>query len=79
VRICQASIVTREAEQAKDDRAEDFSERCGELCQKTIGRVNDEATQRINNEEAEAKFVAAYNNGIRGDSRQQQKFRMPVK
>jgi hypothetical protein len=75
VRICQASIVRREAAQAKDDRAEDVSEWCGEFCQKTIGRVNDEATQRINNEEAEAKSVADYN-GIMGASRQQEKFLM---
>ena len=44
--------------------------------QKTIRRVNDEATQRIINEEAERRLVAAYINGLGGIVGQQLRFRM---
>ena len=44
--------------------------------QRTVRRVNDEATQRIINEEAERRLVAAYINGLGGIVGQQLRFRM---
>jgi hypothetical protein len=55
-----------------------FADRCRRLCQKTIRIVQDEATQRIINEEAERRLVAAYINGLTGVVGQQVRFRMPL-
>jgi hypothetical protein len=44
--------------------------------QKTIGTLSDEAKQRIINEEAESRLVAAYINGLAGLVGQQVRFRM---
>ena len=54
---------------------EEFAGRCRRLCQKTVRNVEDEATQRIINEEVED--VAAYINGLGGLVGQQVRFRMP--
>ena len=56
----------RDATQAKGESVEEFADRCRRLCQKTIRNVGDEATQRIINEEAERRLVAAYINGLAG-------------
>jgi len=45
---------------------ETFADRCMKLCQKTTRRVDDEATQRVINGEAELLLVAAYINGLGG-------------
>jgi hypothetical protein len=68
----------QDAAQGKDESAEDFSDRCRKLWQKTIRRVHDEAAQRIINEEAERRLVAAYINGLRGVVGQQVKYQMPA-
>jgi hypothetical protein len=68
----------QDAVQGKTESAEVFGDRCRKLCQKTIRKVGDEATQSILNEEAERRLVAAYINGLRGIVGQQVKFRMPA-
>jgi hypothetical protein len=56
---------------------EEFADRCMRLCQKAVRHVDDEATQRIINEEAERRLVAAYINGSMGIVGQEVRFRMP--
>jgi hypothetical protein len=56
----------QDAIQGKNESAEVFGDRCRKLCQKTIRKVDNEATQVILNEEAERRLVAAYINGLRG-------------
>jgi hypothetical protein len=68
----------QDAIQGKSESAEVFGDRCKKLCQKTIRKVDDEATQLVLNEEAERRLVAAYINGLRGVAGQQEKFRMPA-
>jgi hypothetical protein len=68
----------QDAVQGKTESAEVFGDRCRKLCQKTIRKVGDEATQSILNEEADRRPVAAYINGLRGIVGQQVKFRMPA-
>ena len=63
--------------QEKGESVEEFADRCRRLCQKTIRRVEDEAIQRIINEEAERRLVAAYINGLAGLVGQQVRFRTP--
>ena len=48
-----------------------------ENCQKTVRHVEDAATERIINEEAERPLIAAYINGLTGVVGQQVRFRMP--
>jgi hypothetical protein len=60
----------------KGESVEEFADRCQRLCQKTIRNVEDEVTQRIINEEAERRLVAAYINGLAGIVGQV-RFRMP--
>jgi DNA-binding MurR/RpiR family transcriptional regulator len=67
----------QDATQEKGESVEKFADRCRKLCQKTVRTVSDEVTQRIINEEAERRLVAAYINGLGGTVRQQVKFRMP--
>jgi hypothetical protein len=67
----------QDATQEKGESVEEFADRCRRLCQRTIRRVGDEATQRIINEEAERRLVAAYINGLGGIIGQQLRFRMP--
>jgi hypothetical protein len=47
------------------------------MCLRTIRKVNDEQTQRIINEEAEGRLLAAYVHGLRGIVGQQVQFQMP--
>jgi hypothetical protein len=67
----------QDATQEKGESVEKFADRCRKLCQKTLRRVNDEATQRVINEEAERCLVAAYINGLGGTVGQQLRFHMP--
>jgi hypothetical protein len=67
----------QEAVQGKEEGAEEFSDRCRKMCQKTIRRVQDEETQRIINEEAERRLLAAYIHGLRGVVGQQVQYQMP--
>jgi hypothetical protein len=67
----------QDAVQAKDESAEEFSDRCRKLCLRTIRKVNDEDTQRVINEEAERRLLAAYIHGLRGIVGQQVQFQMP--
>jgi hypothetical protein len=67
----------QDAVQEKGESVEDFADRCRRLCQKTIRHVEDKATQRIINEKAERRLVAAYINGLAGIVGHQVKFRMP--
>jgi hypothetical protein len=67
----------QEAVQGKDEKAEEFSDRCRKLCQKTIRKVQDEDSQRIINEEAERRLLAAYIHGLRGIVGQQVQYQMP--
>jgi hypothetical protein len=67
----------QDAVQDKGESVEAFADRCRRLCQKTIRHVEDEATQRIINEEAERRLVAAYINGLAKIEGQQVRFRMP--
>jgi len=56
---------------------EEFADRCKRFCEKIVRNVEDEATQRIINEEAERRLVVAYINGLGGLVGQQESFRMP--
>jgi hypothetical protein len=67
----------QEAVQGKEEGAEEFSDRCRKMCQKTIRRVKDEGRQRIINEEAERRLLAAYIHGLEGIVWQQVQFQMP--
>lgn len=67
----------QEAVQGKDECAEEFSDRCRKMCQRTIRKVQDEGTQRVINEEAERRLLAAYIHGLRGIVGQQVQFQMP--
>jgi hypothetical protein len=67
----------QEATQGKEEGAEEFSDRCRKLCQRTIRKVQDEETQRIINEEAERRLLAAYIHGLNGVVGQQVQFQMP--
>jgi hypothetical protein len=67
----------QDATQERGESVEEFADRCRRLCQRTIRKVNDEATQRVINEEAERRLVAAYINGLGGIVGQQVRFRMP--
>jgi hypothetical protein len=67
----------QDATQERGESVEEFADRCRRLCQRTIRQVNDDATQRVINEEAERRLVAAYINGLGGIVGQQVRFRMP--
>ena len=56
----------QDAVQEKGESVEEFADRCRRLCQRTIRIVEDEDTQRIINEEAERRLVAAYISGLSG-------------
>ena len=49
----------QDAAQGRDESAEEFGDRCRKLCQRTIRKVRDEEVQRIINEEAERRLLAA--------------------
>jgi hypothetical protein len=63
--------------QGKDERAEEFSDSCRKMCLRIIRKVDGEQIQRIINEEAESKLLAAYVHGLRGMVGQQVQFQMP--
>jgi len=67
----------QDAAQGREERAEEFGNRCRKLCQRTIRKVQDEEVQRIINEEAERRLLAAYINGLRGVVGQQVQFQTP--
>ena len=67
----------QDATQDKGDSVEEFADRCRKLCQKTVRTMSDEVTQKIINEEAERRLVAAYINGLGGMVGQQVRFKMP--
>jgi hypothetical protein len=46
----------QEAVQGKDEKAEEFSDRCRKMCQRTIRKIHNEETQRVINEEAERRL-----------------------
>jgi hypothetical protein len=50
----------QDAAQERDDSTEQFGDRCRKLYQRTIRKVQDEEVQRIVNEEAELRLLAAY-------------------
>lgn len=68
----------QDAAHGRDEGAEEFSDRCRKMCQRTIRKTQDEDTQRIINEEAERRLLAAYINGLRGVVGQQVQFQMPT-
>jgi hypothetical protein len=68
----------QDAAQERDESAEEFGDRCRKLCQRTIRKVQDEQVQRIVNEEAERRLLAAYIHGLRGVVGQQVQYQMPV-
>jgi hypothetical protein len=47
------------------------------MCQRTIRKVNNEETQRVINEEAERRLLAAYIHGLKGVVGQQVRYQMP--
>jgi hypothetical protein len=47
------------------------------MCLRTTRKVNDEETQRIINEKAKRRLLAAYVHGLRGIVEQQVQFQMP--
>jgi len=61
----------------RDESAEEFGGRCRKFCQRTIREVQDGEVERIINEEAERRLLAAYIHGLRGVMEQQVQFRMP--
>jgi len=67
----------QDATQGREESAEEFGDRCRKLCQRTIRKVQDEEVQRIINEEAERRLLAAYIHGLRGVVGQQVQFQMP--
>jgi hypothetical protein len=67
----------QEAVQERDEGAEEFGDRCRKMCQRTIRKVQDEETQRVINEEAERRLLAAYIHGLKGIVGQQVQFQMP--
>jgi len=68
----------QEAAQGRDESAEEFGDRCRKLCQRTIRKVQDEEVQKIINEEADRRLLAAYIHGLKGIVGQQVQFQMPT-
>lgn len=67
----------QDATQGRDESAEEFADRCRKLCQRTMRKVQDQEVQRIIDEEAERRLLAAYIHGLRGVVGQQVQFQMP--
>jgi len=67
----------QDAAQGRDESAEEFADRCRKLCQLTVRKVQDQKVQRIINEKAEGRFLAAHIHGLRGIVGQQVQFQMP--
>ena len=66
----------QDAAQGRDESAEEFGDRCRKLCQCTFRKVQDKEVQRIINEEAECRLLAAYIHALRGIVGQQVQFQM---
>jgi hypothetical protein len=67
----------QDAVQRRAEGAEEFSDRCRKMCQRTIRRAHDEETQRVIKEEAERRLLASYIHGLMGVVGQQVQFQMP--
>lgn len=65
------------AVQHKNETVAQFADRCRRLCARTICQVPDAEQQRIINEEAERRMLAAYINGLSGTVGTQVRYRMP--
>jgi hypothetical protein len=65
----------QEAVQGREEGAEEFSDRCRQMCQRTIRRVQE--VQHVINEEAERRLLPAYINGLKGVIGQQVQIQMP--
>lgn len=70
-------VALQNAAQHKNESPEAFADRCKRLCTKTIRQVADAEQQKIINEEAERRMLAAYTNGLFGTVGQQVRYRMP--
>jgi hypothetical protein len=68
----------QDAAQGREESAVEFSDRCRKLCQRTIRKVQDEEAQKIINEEAEHRLLAAYIHRLRGMVGQQVQCQMPT-
>ena len=65
------------AKQRYGESAQEFADRCRKLCENTIHRVDDAATQEIINSEAEGRLLAAFLDGLVGNVGQQVRYKMP--
>lgn len=65
------------AKQAKGETVQDFADRCKKLNLGTIRKVGDAGAQKIINEEAERRLLAAFTNGLSGNVGVQVMYRMP--
>lgn len=65
------------AVQHKNETPAQFADRCRRLCARTVRQVPDPDQQRIINEEAERRMLAAYINGLSGTVGTQVRYRMP--
>ena len=68
----------QDAAQGIDESAEEFGGRCRKLCQPTFRKVQDEELQRIIDEEAQRRLLAAYIHGLKVSVGQQVQFQMPT-
>lgn len=71
-------VALQNAAQHKNESPEAFADRCKRLCAKTIRQVADAEQQKIINDEAERRMLAAYTNGLFGTVGQQVRYRMPA-
>jgi hypothetical protein len=66
----------QDATQDKGESVDEFADRCRRRCKRNVRHVD--VMQRIINEEAERRLVAAYINTLVGMFGQQGRFRMPT-
>lgn len=71
-------VALQNATQHKNETPEAFADRCRRLSAKTIRQVVDPDQQKIINEEAERRMLAAYTNGLYGTVGQHVRLRMPA-
>lgn len=65
------------AEQDRQESPEAFADRCRKLCNATIRKTDKPETQRIVQEEADRRLIAAYISGLRGVVGQQLRYTLP--
>lgn len=65
------------AQQRRDETPEAFADRCRILCAKTVRQVTNPVEQKVIDEEAERRLLAAYINGLQGVVGQQVRYRLP--